>query len=302
MTNKPFRSSKLTANGLRQTAFISLNKIVLCIFLAVCCQLLAVSASYADPFLTSVMKDGFGVRPMGMGGAFVALSDDSNSVYYNPAGLSNVATQYTRGYLDMNTDTYTSRGCWSAVTSQSGISGWDMVDKNGQRATVTAISLGSPGENGIAWGLTYKTIEWGGLSVPDGAGWTMDAGLKAAFSPEFSTGLLIQDMLKNNVDVATSVRAGAAYQPAALKNTAFCAETEFRDLKSQNGPTINMHYGAEAKLTSGLVVRGGWQAGHFTAGATITMPYIVADYAVIVNQTGTNTQLVGFRLCEPSGN
>jgi hypothetical protein len=29
-----------------------------------------------------------GVRPLGMGGAFVALSDDQNAVFYNPAGLT----------------------------------------------------------------------------------------------------------------------------------------------------------------------------------------------------------------------
>jgi hypothetical protein len=31
-----------------------------------------------------------GIRPMGMGGAFVAVSDDENALFYNPAGLSQV--------------------------------------------------------------------------------------------------------------------------------------------------------------------------------------------------------------------
>ncbi len=31
-----------------------------------------------------------GTRPMGMGGAFVAVSNDQNALFYNPAGLSNV--------------------------------------------------------------------------------------------------------------------------------------------------------------------------------------------------------------------
>ena len=31
-----------------------------------------------------------GTRPLGMGGAFVALSDDSNALFYNPAGLANI--------------------------------------------------------------------------------------------------------------------------------------------------------------------------------------------------------------------
>ena len=33
---------------------------------------------------------GLGARPMGMGGGFVALADDANSVFWNPAGLSQI--------------------------------------------------------------------------------------------------------------------------------------------------------------------------------------------------------------------
>ena len=31
-----------------------------------------------------------GIRPMGMGGAFITLSDDANAPFYNPAGLNDV--------------------------------------------------------------------------------------------------------------------------------------------------------------------------------------------------------------------
>ncbi len=33
-----------------------------------------------------------GVRPLGMGGAFTAVADDENALFYNPAGLSNIST------------------------------------------------------------------------------------------------------------------------------------------------------------------------------------------------------------------
>ena len=44
---------------------------------------------------------GYGVRPMGMGGAFTAVSDDPNAAYYNPAGLlkapyAGISLMYTR--------------------------------------------------------------------------------------------------------------------------------------------------------------------------------------------------------------
>src|ERR1041385_5159204 len=47
------------------------------------------------PLLVSAEPDawvlpGVGARPGGMGGAFIGLSDDIESVYFNPAGLGNL--------------------------------------------------------------------------------------------------------------------------------------------------------------------------------------------------------------------
>jgi len=62
-----------------------------------------------------------GARPLGMGGAFVALSDDANALFYNPAGLANIretrvspfiveielgegAFQFNKDYMDLDFD------------------------------------------------------------------------------------------------------------------------------------------------------------------------------------------------------
>src|SRR3989338_7925440 len=31
-----------------------------------------------------------GLRPLGMGGAFTAVADDENAIFYNPAGMNNI--------------------------------------------------------------------------------------------------------------------------------------------------------------------------------------------------------------------
>lgn len=54
---------------------------------------LAAPAAFAqtdeDPVGTGALFDiGMGARALGMGGAFVAVADDANAVYYNPAGLA----------------------------------------------------------------------------------------------------------------------------------------------------------------------------------------------------------------------
>jgi hypothetical protein len=50
---------------------------------------LAAPAKAAE-FTNSVLNLGVGARPLGMGGAYVGLADDSTSTYWNPAGLADV--------------------------------------------------------------------------------------------------------------------------------------------------------------------------------------------------------------------
>jgi hypothetical protein len=47
-------------------------------------MLVMAAGSNAAPYPTFYR----GVRPLGMGGAFTALADDENALYYNPAGLT----------------------------------------------------------------------------------------------------------------------------------------------------------------------------------------------------------------------
>lgn len=55
-----------------------------CILVVLCCHTAAHAAEkYAGDFLTL----GVGARPLGMGGSFAAIADDSTATYWNPAGL-----------------------------------------------------------------------------------------------------------------------------------------------------------------------------------------------------------------------
>lgn len=58
-----------------------------------------VFAAFKDP--------GFLARPMGMGGAYAGVADDINSVWYNPAGMTNVYEKsflftYSKPFLDLS--------------------------------------------------------------------------------------------------------------------------------------------------------------------------------------------------------
>jgi len=56
------------------------------------------AARYAGEFL----QIGIGARPLGMGGAFVALANDHSAFYWNPAGVGNIQTiQFSGMYLPL---------------------------------------------------------------------------------------------------------------------------------------------------------------------------------------------------------
>src|SRR4051812_4313642 len=65
-----------------------------CLFYPACLRL-AVSfvllSSVLSPLAQAAfLDDGWGARPIGMGGAFTAIADDSNAPLYNPAGIVQV--------------------------------------------------------------------------------------------------------------------------------------------------------------------------------------------------------------------
>ncbi|MFH1683974.1 MAG: PorV/PorQ family protein [Candidatus Margulisiibacteriota bacterium] len=67
------------------------------------CLLVIPNLAWAvTPPTEDLMKIGVGARPMGMGKAFVAVADDGNSVFMNPAGLASLKTwQFTSMYVNM---------------------------------------------------------------------------------------------------------------------------------------------------------------------------------------------------------
>ncbi|MBN2406379.1 MAG: hypothetical protein JXJ19_01670 [Elusimicrobia bacterium] len=90
----------------------------------------------------SAFKDtGWGARPAGMGGAYAAVSDDSNAVFYNPSGLA-LLNGFDSSY--MYSDLY------------SGTDGLDM----GQYFASAAYPVERIGSFGISWGRFSSADEY----------------------------------------------------------------------------------------------------------------------------------------------
>ena len=69
---------------------------------------LAIAETSAGTVGFQYLKTNVAARPAGMGGAFLAISNDVNALYYNPAGIANISKRtasftYLNDLLDFNT-------------------------------------------------------------------------------------------------------------------------------------------------------------------------------------------------------
>ncbi len=84
------------------------------------------------------MRIGVGARPLGMGGAYVAISDDVTSVYWNPAGLALMKMLQIHG---MHSERF------------SGIVNWDFI------------GFGMPFKNNTAMGFGFFRLGIDGIPI-----------------------------------------------------------------------------------------------------------------------------------------
>ncbi len=77
--------SEIQDSGLRTACVLCF---VSCVFYFALCPVAEPSSSIRGAFSFSGFSTGVGTRAMGMNGAFAAISDDSSSAYWNPAGLT----------------------------------------------------------------------------------------------------------------------------------------------------------------------------------------------------------------------
>jgi len=207
------------------------------LFVALCslAMLISASARAADSTTgtsgANFLKIGQGsARAMALGGAYVALSEGSDAMAWNPAGLAvtqqrEFAFSYLRYIQDVDSPLYLGyahpmgRTTWGANLSYVSVSGFDVRDAQGvpQPGDQVTVRNGLMGI-GIARSFWYEKLFLGGsgrIVHEDIAGSVKDTmvgdfGAILKPNPTLSLGFALQNFGSSAANVARISRAGAA--------------------------------------------------------------------------------------------
>ena len=251
-----------------------------------------VAQANTDPDHTAAMMDiGMGARALGMGGAFIAVADDANTIYYNPAGLALIEGRHV---TSLYTNQYGAAGYMAVGYAQRNIgAGVLMLDASGieetdEFANVTGY-FGMREYTAIgAYGVTvWPNLSLGGAvkhysqSLPGntGTGITGDVGLL------YDAGVIKVGAVARNVLGSVHYTSGetdafdrswgVGVSTRPLPGLLIAADAVVKG-------EYTLHAGAEY-LLGNVALRGGaiWGEGRtsFTAGLGVVMPGFSVDYA-----------------------
>jgi len=235
----------------------------------------ACSAFANDSIGTSTvnfLKIGTGARPSGMGGAFVAVADDINAIYWNPAGLSQSKNiQITATHLIWFED-ITNEYLGLSVPLEGGSAVGGSINYinlgTAEGRSSTGVDLGNVSAYDMAidgfFSHTLKNFAFGcnvkglyeKLGSSSAPGVAFDLGLLGIFRP-MSLGLCIQnigpDMKIDNMPdkLPLNIKTGLAFQSSGL--------TVAVDVDAPRDYDLKYHVGAEYCIAKLLALRLGYE-------------------------------------------
>jgi hypothetical protein len=227
-----------------------------------------------------------GARAQGMGGAFTAVADDANGLWWNPAGIarsefSEVTLTHT-AYLDSVATEYAgyirpvpqAHGVLGASLTYLTVPGVDGTDANGNptgslktNGLSGSVSYGASLSKELTLGVTGKYISQT-LGPTSGTGFAADLGAQyraadygAAFviqnlGPSFSIGSASNPLPRD-------LRGGVYYQPRSRLTLSVDEE------KPYSSAAI-LHLGGEYLIAAGIRLRAGYEQVPNAPGAGFT--------------------------------
>ncbi|MFH1784518.1 MAG: PorV/PorQ family protein [bacterium] len=255
----------------------------------------------------SYLAWGAGARSLGMGKAYVGLSDDASSVYWNAAGMTQVESRemtalysvlwektnysflsYTQPLVVKNRN-YGNIGIAMVNLSSTGFDKRDIYNNEQGTAGLSEmagiVSYAKKLTKEISAGASVKVASQR-IDTYSDTGYGLDLGLlykarsQSRLLKPLTVGLSVQNLiapqikLKSETDTfPRAVRAGLAYRffNQSLITAIDADKTENRSVK--------MHYGVEFSPNELLAIRAGLDETEITAGFGVNVAGFGLDYA-----------------------
>lgn len=262
----------------------------------------------------SAFKNGIGARALAMGGAFVAVSNDSTAMVWNPAGLAQLDDTRITG---MSTDLF-GRGIThqfvGVTTSFANLGigiGWERASIAGQQVDAVG-GLGGAFtwvESAITGTLATNVMDVAmvGANVKyfmadngvggSAAGFGFDLGLLVSLGDMFVIGVNAMDLAGSTItwDNGTTNIVTGVYKVGMAMNLVEGRFILAADIDFDGTSLGDTRFGMEFQLIDELALRGGvvltnnFQDYHLSVGAGINVAGLYVDAAYILEETLGNT-------------
>lgn len=262
----------------------------------------------------SAFKNGIGARALAMGGAFVAVCDDTTAMVWNPAGLAQINDTRIAG---MSTDLFgqgATHQFVGATTSFANLGiglGWEIASIQGEGvgtdfqpgASFTWVenaiigSISTSVLDGVMAGANVKYYMADSANDNAATGFGFDLGLLVSLGDMFVVGVSATDVAGSTitwdseaVNVVTGMYTAGVAMMLADDMFVLAADVDF------DGTALgNTHVGMEFQVIDELALRGGvvltdnFQDYYLTVGAGINVAGLYVDAAYILEETLGNT-------------
>lgn len=242
------------------------------------------------------LRFGAGARSLGMGKAYVGVSDDASATYWNSAGLTQLSQkEIVALHAILFEDTIYDFVSYAHPLDRSGTLGLGIVNLHSsnfnyntsgedegtfsENETAFILSYGRKVVNDLSCGISLKLINQNFADHSD-MGFGTDAGILYKPLSALSLGLNLQNMIKPKLKLKTdtdtyplSLNLGASYK---MFNDNMTLSIHAQKTEHQY---FKMHYGAEYCLLHLLAFRAGIDETEITAGLGFRWGNFQIDYA-----------------------
>lgn len=253
-----------------------------------------------------------GARPLALGGAFVAIADDANAIYWNPAGLTRmrgIRLMGTRAWLYSVPDFHVDYLAFKApdlglVSLGFAWLNTALKDIQSENTFILSLARKGPGSSSVGVNLKHFRLDAPGYEryndpAYDGAqsAWGVDLGMHMQFRRNISLGFSARNLNEPQVRMLTTTtdpdvisrrfHIGAAY---LFRETVILAT----DLVSQTGDfaDFRLHAGGEIWFFNAYAVRVGTSQNRQSVGAGVKADHWKVDFALINHQRMDNSYRV----------